>query len=40
MTTCGHGVDGGCPYCRALVIADDGPDSWEPYHWDSHGCEE
>lgn len=23
---CFHGTDGGCAYCRAIVIADEGPD--------------
>lgn len=33
--TCFHGVKGGCPYCKAIEPADDGPDpdySFEPCH--------
>ncbi len=26
MRPCWHDEAGGCPYCRAIVIADDGPD--------------
>lgn len=29
MGDCFHGVTGGCPYCRSIVIADDGPDAYE-----------
>lgn len=24
--SCWHGAPGGCPYCRSIVIADQGPD--------------
>lgn len=33
--TCFHGVRGGCPYCKAIEPADDGPDpddTYEPCH--------
>lgn len=32
---CFHGVDGGCAYCRSIVIADQGPDlddRFDPCH--------
>jgi hypothetical protein len=35
-----HGWPCSCAYCRALVIADDGPDDWEPYHYDPYGSED